>query len=138
VPVFFICLAIAIHDVDGPIHCADGTKVRLAGIGATEMDGTCRPTQPCVPGDPFEQRRVMARVMGAVIDREDPGLEGSLWFRQPVGLACERVSVTYGRIAAWCAAPYGRDLSCEAIRAGIAARWERYDPRGWLKGCGRR
>lgn len=51
-----ICLAIALHDVDGPIHCRSGEKIRLQGIGALETDGTCRPGQPCVLGDPFAQR----------------------------------------------------------------------------------
>jgi len=32
----FTCDAIALHDVDGPIHCASGEKIRLQGIGATE------------------------------------------------------------------------------------------------------
>lgn len=32
------CLAIALQDVAGPLHCEGGRKVRLQGIGATEMD----------------------------------------------------------------------------------------------------
>ena len=56
----FTCEAVALHDVDGPIHCRSGEKVRLQGIGATETDGSCRPNQPCVAGDPMVQRRVMA------------------------------------------------------------------------------
>jgi len=137
-PLFFICAALAIHDVDGPIRCHNGIEIRLAGIGATEMDGTCRPNQPCIPGDPREQRRVMAQVMGAEIEREDAEDNGSVWFKQPVGLACEQVGKSYRRVVAYCAAPYGRDLSCEAIRAGIAARWAKFDRRGWLTRCVRR
>lgn len=131
-----ICLAIALHDVDGPIYCASGERVRLNGIGATEMDGTCRPNQPCVPGDPFIQRRVMARAIGAIIAREDvgaggqPTLEGRLWFAQPIRLSCEGTGHSYSRLTAWCKTQAGRDVSCLAIGAGVAVRWERFDRGG--------
>ena len=131
-----ICLAVALHDVDGPIHCADGTKVRLQGIGATEMSGQCRPRQPCVLGDPFEQRRRMARAMGATITRETRGPNGGqLYFDQPIRLACTPTGKSYKRITAWCSLPSGTDLSCTAIRTGVAIRWEKFDRAGRLKGC---
>ncbi len=38
-----LCLALALHDVDGPIRCKSGETIRLAGIGATELDGSIRP-----------------------------------------------------------------------------------------------
>ena len=41
-----LCLALALHDVDGPIRCKSGETIRLAGIGATELDGSIRPGQP--------------------------------------------------------------------------------------------
>lgn len=59
-----LCLAIALHDVDGPIRCQTGETIRLAGIGATELDGSTRPGQPSVPGDPFAQRRAMSVAIG--------------------------------------------------------------------------
>ena len=43
----FTCTPVAIWDGDGPIWCAEGPKVRIAGVAAREMDGTCRPNQPC-------------------------------------------------------------------------------------------
>lgn len=131
--VALICLAIAIHDVDGPIHCQTGEKIRLQGIGATETNGTCNPNQPCIPGDPFGQRRRMAKAMGARIDREDkakdgrPSLYGQLWFKKPVRLRCDVTGTSHKRLTAWCRLPDGRDLSCVAMSAGIAARWSRYD-----------
>lgn len=132
----FDCAAIALHDVDGPIHCRAGEKIRLQGIGATETDGSCRPGQPCIPGDPMVQRRDMARrVIGATIAREDPGRFGQAWFVRPVMLQCVATGRSHERVTAWCRRPDGADLSCEAIRAGIAARWTRYDPSGRLAGC---
>jgi len=133
-----ICLAIALHDVDGPIHCSTGEKIRLQGIGATETDGSCNPNQPCVPGDPFAQRKVMARLIGATPSREDTGRDGKparygqLWFAKPVRLECDVTGTSHARITAWCRLPNGADLSCAAISASIAARWARYDPRGRL------
>ncbi len=134
----FICLAIALHDVDGPIHCQDGTKIRLQGIGALEMDGTCRRKQPCVYGDPFEQRRRMAKAMGATIARETRTPNGGqLFFARPIALACEQTGSSHKRITAWCKLSSKMDLSCVAIRAGVAIRWDRYDRQGRLRGCAR-
>lgn len=139
--VILICLAIALHDVDGPIHCQTGEKIRLQGIGATETNGRCNPNQPCAPGDPFEQRRKMARIIGATIEREDmgrdgkPRLYGQLWFKRPVRLECNVTGTSRGRLTAWCQLPNGRDLSCEAIKYRIAARWSIYDRDRKLTGC---
>ena len=131
-----ICLAIALRDVDGPIHCQDGTKIRLQGIGAMELERTCRPNQPCVPGDPFEQRRRMAKVMGAAIARETRSPNGGqLYFSKPIRLTYEPTGTSHKRVTAWVTLSDGRDLSCLAIRAGVAVRWDRYDRGGRLRGC---
>ena len=136
-----ICLAIALHDVDGPIHCKSRQKIRLQGIGATETDGTCRRGQPCIAGDPFAQRRVMARAMGAKLSREDlgrngrPSRNGQAWFSQPVRLVCDVTGKSHERLTAWCKLPDGRDVSCAAIRAGVAVRWAKYDHGRRLESC---
>jgi len=130
------CQAIALHDVDGPIRCSSGTKIRLQGIGATETDGSCRLSQPCIPGDPIAQRRTMAtRVIGATIAREDAGLYGQAWFAAPVPLSCVPTGKSHGRVTAWCRRADGTDLSCGAITAGVAARWPKFDRDGRLSGC---
>jgi endonuclease YncB( thermonuclease family) len=133
----FTCDAIALHDVDGPIHCANGLKIRLQGIGATETDGTCRRNQPCIPGDPMVQRRIMAtRVLGATIAREDRSIYGQAWFARPVALTCVATGRSHDRVTGRCRRPDGKDVSCEAIRARIAARWARYDRIKALVRCG--
>lgn len=134
----FTCDAIALHDVDGPIHCANGLKIRLQGIGATETDGTCRPNQPCVPGDPMVQRRIMAtRVLGATIAREDSRIYGQAWFARPVTLACVSTGRSHDRITANCRRADGADVSCEAIRFRVAARWPQFDRAKRLVHCER-
>src|SRR5687767_12542809 len=43
----FACTPTAVWDGDGPIWCAEGPKIRLAGIAAREIDGTCKKGHPC-------------------------------------------------------------------------------------------
>jgi crotonobetainyl-CoA:carnitine CoA-transferase CaiB-like acyl-CoA transferase len=43
----FTCTPTAVWDGDGPIWCAEGPKIRLAGIAAREIDESCKPQHPC-------------------------------------------------------------------------------------------
>jgi len=43
----FECTPTRVWDGDGPIWCAEGPRVRLSGIAAREMDGTCSAGHPC-------------------------------------------------------------------------------------------
>jgi len=130
-----ICLAIALHDVDGPIRCQSGERIRLAGVGATELDGSQRPGQPGVAGDPFAQRRAMAVALGGGIGADNRRPDGYLTFARPVRLSCEAVGTSWNRTVAWCQLPNGQDASCVAIRAGIAVRWAKFDPSQRLARC---
>lgn len=130
-----LCLAIALHDVDGPIRCVDRTEIRLQGIGALELDGRRRPGQPGVAGDPYAQRRAMAAAIGAEIGRDEPGERGQLWFRRPVPLTCEVTGHSYRRTTAWCRTAAGEDLSCKAIRIRVAVRWPIFDRHRRLVRC---
>ena len=132
-----LCLAIALHDVDGPIRCQSGETIRLAGIGATELDGSTRPGQPSIAGDPFAQRREMAVAIGGGVGSDNRRLDGSLRFARPVRLACDVTGRSYTRLVAWCSLPDGRDVSCVAIAAGVATRWVRFDPQQRLVRCRR-
>jgi endonuclease YncB( thermonuclease family) len=92
------------HIVDGDTLRCGKERVRLQGIDAPEMPGSCRPGRDCVEGDPFastEHLRDVAR-------------------RGP--LRCTRLDVDhYGRTVARCEAG-GVDLSCAQIEAGHAVR----------------
>lgn len=37
----FTCTPTRVWDGDGPIWCAEGQRIRLAGIAAREIDGSC-------------------------------------------------------------------------------------------------
>ena len=42
----FQCTPTLVWDGDGPIWCAEGPRIRIAGVAAREIDGSCRPGQP--------------------------------------------------------------------------------------------
>ncbi|GAA4714919.1 hypothetical protein GCM10023325_08740 [Sphingomonas lutea] len=41
----FSCTPTVVWDGDDPIWCAEGPKIRIAGVAAREMDGTCKRNQ---------------------------------------------------------------------------------------------
>jgi endonuclease YncB( thermonuclease family) len=119
----FTCTPVAVWDGDGPIWCAEGPRVRIAGVAAREMDGTCNTNQPCPTAGAIEARNRLVRLLG--------GPKGTL----PTGhvkvrgapMRCVSDGSAGGsRTAAWCHSPAFGDLSCAVVRAGGALRWARY------------
>src|SRR5688500_14693481 len=60
----FICTPTAVWDGDGPVWCAEGPKIRIAGVAAREMDGSCRNNQPCPSVAAVEARDRLVRLLG--------------------------------------------------------------------------
>ena len=60
----FDCTPTAVWDGDGPIWCAEGAHIRLSGIAAREMDGTCRPGHPCPAAGPIAARDHLVALLG--------------------------------------------------------------------------
>lgn len=60
----FECTPMRAWDGDGPIWCEEGPHVRVSGIAAPEMDGTCKSGHPCVDVDPIEARDALVRLLG--------------------------------------------------------------------------
>jgi hypothetical protein len=122
--VTFQCTPVAVYDGDGPVWCAEhGIKIRIAGVAAREMDGTCRPNQPCPPVGAIDARNRLVRLFG--------GSKGTLPEGHIVVHSATMTCVSDGsaggsRTAAWCRSPAFGDLSCAVIRAGGALRWPRY------------
>ena len=117
----FTCTPTHVYDGDGPVWCAEGPHIRIGGIAAREMDGTCRSNQPCPRAS--EARDALVRLFG--------GPRGTI----PTGhvivagprLTCQSEGSAGGsRTAAWCRFPSGTDLSCAMIKTGTALRWDRY------------
>lgn len=119
----FTCTPTHVWDGDGPLWCAEGPHIRIAGIAAREMDGTCRTNQPCPRASPLEARDALVDLMG--------GPRGSISTGHVVvkgpRLTCRSEGSAGGsRTAAWCRLPSGADLSCAMIRTRTVLRWDRY------------
>ena len=115
----FACTPVAVWDGDGPIHCAEGPKVRLAGIAAREISGGCREHHPCPRAAGEAARDNLVRILGGA---RGMAREGHVLVQGP-RLSCRSFGMTYGRVAALCSAPEVGDLSCTQVRAGVALPW---------------
>src|SRR3712207_3969856 len=69
----FTCTPTHIWDADSPNWCAEGPRIRLAGIAAREIDGTCRPGKPCPRGSAIEARDRLVELIGRPIGRSREG-----------------------------------------------------------------
>jgi endonuclease YncB( thermonuclease family) len=109
----FTCAVVQVHDGD-TLRCADGTRVRLQGIDANELNGSCHVT--CAPRSAIEARDNLARLaLGKTVRVEPTGK-------------------SYNRVTAWLSSG-GRDLSCAQIQGGYAVRWAKFDRGGRLLAC---
>lgn len=119
----FTCTPTHVWDGDGPVWCAEGPHLRIAGIAAREMDGTCRTNQPCPAASAIEARDALVQLMGGARGTISTG---HVVVRGP-RLTCRSEGGAGGnRTAAWCRLPSGADLSCAMIKTGTVLRWNRY------------
>jgi endonuclease YncB( thermonuclease family) len=119
----FVCTPTAVWDGDGPVWCAEGPKIRIAGVAAREHDESCRSNQPCPSVGGIEARERLVRLFG--------GPRGELPTGHIVVHSARMTCVSDGsaggsRTAAWCTSPTFGDLSCAVVRAGGAIKWPRY------------
>lgn len=119
----FPCTPTAVWDGDGPIWCAEGPRIRIAGIAAREIDGTCKPSQPCPAVSGVEARDRLVRIFGGARGKL---ATGHVTVRSATMTCFSEGSAGGSRTAAWCRSPAIGDLSCAAIKAGGAIRWQRY------------
>lgn len=124
--VSFTCTPVRVWDGDGPIWCAEGPKIRLSGIAAREIDGSCKPGHPCPRADGKAARDALIRLIGKPVGRSREG--HVLVSAKP--LRCASHGSGKGeRTAALCSTASGLDLSCAMVRGGFALRWAQYDRR---------
>lgn len=117
----FTCTPTHVWDGDGPIWCAEGPHVRIAGIAAREMDGTCRTNQPCPDASAIEARDALVDLLGGPRGTISTG---HVVVRGP-RLTCRSEGSAGGnRTAAWCRLPSGADLSCAMIQTRTVLRWD--------------
>ena len=119
----FTCTPTRVWDGDGPVWCAEGPRIRLSGIAAREMDGSCRPGHPCPRASAEDARDALVELIGR---RVGVAREGHILVNGPA-LRCRSEGGAGGsRTAAWCVSPKSGDLSCAMVRGGWALRWDRY------------
>lgn len=119
----FKCTPTRVWDGDGPIWCAEGSRVRLSGIAAKELDGSCKKGHPCPKSNPIQSRDALVLLIG-----EPVGIsrEGHVLVRGPT-MECKSAGGAGGnRTAAFCVSPHSGDISCKMIASGWAAKWQRY------------
>lgn len=119
----FACTPTAVWDGDGPVWCAEGPRVRLAGIAAREADGRCNANQPCPDATAEQARDTLAALIGT------PGgfnTHGHRLVSGPTMRCRSEGSAGGNRTAAWCVSPVSGDVSCAMVRSGTTLRWERY------------
>lgn len=119
----FICTPDRVWDGDGPLWCREGPRIRLAGIAAREIDGSCRTNQPCPDASAERARDALVGLVGQPIGRSH---EGHVIVRGPK-LTCRSDGDGRGnRTAAWCKSQTVGDLSCAMVKTGTVLKWSRY------------
>jgi endonuclease YncB( thermonuclease family) len=109
----FACPVVGVHDGD-TMRCADGTRIRLRGIDANELDGSCHTSCAALSAQASQSN-----------------LEHLALNRQAT---CVSTGRSYDRVTAWCSVgPV--DLSCAQVSVGAAIVWSKFDPEGRLLPC---
>jgi endonuclease YncB( thermonuclease family) len=121
----FVCTPVAVWDGDGPVLCREGPILRLAGIAAREIDGTCRPGQPCSAASGTQARDTLVGLLGGAKGRWS---DGHIVVAPPAMRCLSAGSGKGERTAAWCLLADGRNLSCSMMATQTVLRWPRYDP----------
>lgn len=60
----FDCTPTHVWDGDGPVWCAEGPRLRLSGVSARELDGSCSPGHPCLAVEPHASRDALVALLG--------------------------------------------------------------------------
>lgn len=110
---FALCLVASIYDGD-TIRCADGTRLRLAGIDAPEI--SCQRRRPCNTSGAIESRDNLRRLAPAGT---------TISFRLTDANKCRRgfqATDPFGRSVVQ-AFSRGVDLGSAQLQAGYAVRW---------------
>jgi endonuclease YncB( thermonuclease family) len=119
----FTCTPTHVWDGDGPVWCEEGPRLRIAGIAAREIDGTCRTNQPCPQSSAIEALDALVQILGGA---RGTASTGHVLVSGPKLTCRSEGSAGGNRTAAWCSLPGGADLSCAMIRTRTVLRWERY------------
>ena len=100
---------------DGPIWCAEGPKIRIAGVAAREIDDSCRERRPCPTVSGPRARDLLVNLFGGP---RGTLATGHVRIRSQTMRCKSDGSAGGSRTAAWCSSPVFGDLSWAAVKAG--------------------
>lgn len=115
----FVCTPVAVWDGDGPIWCKEGPKIRIAGIAAREMDGTCSRGHPCPAASAVAARDALVQLLGGPKGQRDTG---HIIVRASA-MRCSVDGQSYGRVVASCRLSDGRDLAKAMLATRTVQPW---------------
>lgn len=115
----FSCTPTAVWDGDGPIWCEEGPKIRLKGIAAREIDGTCRRGHPCPEASGIVARDALVELLGG---SSGTLRSGHIRVRYPA-MRCVEQGTSYERVVASCRLADGRDLGAAMLQTGTVLPW---------------
>jgi hypothetical protein len=117
----FDCTPIKMWDGDGPIWCAEGPKIGLAGIAVREIemrnailsDVECRVGRPCPAPSGLEAQGYLAGLLSADRVRSARATEasGHILIKGPTLSCVSNVAAGGSKAGAWCVSPVVGDLS---------------------------
>lgn len=128
----FVCTPVAIWDSDGHLWCAEGPRIRIAGVAGRELDGSCRSNQPCPALDPLTARLRVIRAIGGRVTGTMPTKH--LRIVAPA-MRCVGYEMSHTRVVASCTLASGADLRCSLLKAGAVVEWASYSRRYRLGRC---
>ena len=117
----FTCTPISVWDGDGPIWCAEGPRIRLVGIAAREMDGTCRKGHPCPKASGIAARDELVKLLGGA---KGITVDGHVIVRSAPMVCLSDGSAKGKRTAASCRIKGKGDVSRAMIRTGTVLAWD--------------
>lgn len=124
----FACTPTLVYDGDGPIFCAEGPRIRIAGIAARERDNSCRAGHPCPIASGDQAMSALVTLLGGA--RGTVRLRGASYdhvrVRAPTMRCLSIGSAGGNRTGAFCQMADRRNLSCAMLATGTVARWDRY------------
>lgn len=119
----FRCTPTRVWDGDGPVWCAEGPRLRIAGIAAREHDGTCRSNQPCPSATAEASRDALVRLIGRPTGQSR---QGHVIVRGEPMRCVSNGPAGGSRTGAWCITAAGVDISCAMVASGTVLHWDRY------------
>jgi endonuclease YncB( thermonuclease family) len=126
------CTPVLIYDAD-TLTCADGAKLRVAGVNARELKGApCPRDFPCPAMSAVQARQVTVRLLGATVIGSRP--TGHLVVRAPA-IRYWPVDRNRDRIVARVTTASGGDLRCSLVAARAVADWPKFVRRYRLHRC---